>query len=183
MLHALTLDGRHVGSAQLRSADHPTDDVAARPTRIVADANLLVVFDLAARAVRAFDVDLQADGLACTERWRVPTGNDSDVTPLLFGDQVYWVQRDERVATCVDARSGTTLWTQPSDSVPLAGVISSGRLIVATRDGQLAGFHPSTGEALWRMHTSVSFSSPPAILDDIAYIGGTDRALYANSTP
>jgi len=185
MVHALTLDGRHVGSAQLapESADQPAHDVAARPTRIVADASLIVVFDLAAHAVRAFDVELQAEGVACSERWRVATGKDSDVTPLLFGDQVYWVQRDERVATCVDASSGTTLWRQPSDGVPLAGVIAGGRLIVATRDGQLAGLRPSTGEALWRMHTSVSFSSPPAVLDDIAYIGGTDRALYAIRLP
>jgi outer membrane protein assembly factor BamB len=174
MLHVLTFDGRHVGSAELG---------AARPTRMVTDTDLIVLFDLAGRAVRAFDVNLQADGVACTERWRVPTGKDSDVTPLLFGEQVYWVQREEGVITCVDASSGTSRWTQPGDGVPLAGAISGGRLIVATRDGQLAGLDSLTGDSLWRMRTSVSFSSPPAIADDVAYIGGTDRALYAIRLP
>jgi outer membrane protein assembly factor BamB len=61
--------------------------------------------------------------------------------------------------------------------------MSGGRLIVASRDGQLASFDASSGEAQWRMHTSVSFSSPPAVAEDIAFIGGTDRALYAIRLP
>jgi outer membrane protein assembly factor BamB len=177
LLHALTLDGRHLGSAQLGDAE------SARATRIVSEGDLILAFDLSARAVRAFDMCLQAQRATCVERWRVPTGSDSDVTPLPVGDRVCWVQSDERVITCVETNSGTTLWRQPSDAVPLAGLISDGKLIVATRDGELAAFDPATGEAPWRMHTSVSFSSPPAIANGIAFVGGVDRALYAIRLP
>jgi outer membrane protein assembly factor BamB len=182
MLHALALDGRVCGSADLGSVDL-VDPVPARPTRIVADADLVVLFDVSVRAVRAFSLNLHAHNLTCSERWRVQAGASADVAPLLFADRVCWVQDDARLVTCVDARSGATLWTQPTGDVPLPAVLFGGTLMVATREGQLAAFDPSSGQSVWRLGTSVSFSSPPAIAEGIAYIGGTDRMLYALRLP
>jgi outer membrane protein assembly factor BamB len=184
LLYALALDGRVCGSADLGSLEG-TDPVPARPTRIVADAaarGLVVLFDVSVRAIRAFASDLDMQNFACSERWRVQVGA-ADVVPLLFADRVCWVRDDDRLVTCVDARTGTTLWTQSTGDAPLPAVMAGGTLMVATRGGQLTAFDPSGGEVLWRLGTSVSFSSPPAIVDSIAYIGGTDRILYAIRLP
>jgi outer membrane protein assembly factor BamB len=175
VLHALTRDGCHVASVDLPGP--------ARPTRIAADAELIVMFDLAACAVRGFSLHLEAGSLSCTERWSVPTGRTYDVRPLLTADRVCWTQRDAKLITCVHAGSGAVVWTQLTESPPLPGVISGGKLVVASADGQLTAFDPSTGQVVWRVRTGYAFSSPPALADDLAFIGGTDRALYAIQLP
>jgi outer membrane protein assembly factor BamB len=181
-LHALELDGRVCGSVDLGSVE-AIDPVPARPTRIVADADLVVLFDVSVRAIRAFSSTLDMQSFACSERWRVQVGAAADVAPLLFGDRVCWVQEDDGLVTCVDARSGRMFWTQSAGDAPLPGVMAGGTLMVATRGGQLAAFDPSSGQVLWRLGTSVSFSSPPAIVDSMAYVGGMDRTLYAIRLP
>jgi outer membrane protein assembly factor BamB len=181
-LHALALDGRDCGSADLGSVEG-IDPVPARPTRIVADADLVVLFDVSVRAIRAFAPSLDVQSFACSELWRVQVSAADDAAPLLFADRVCWVQEDDGLVTCVDARSGTTLWTQSAGGAALPAVMAGGALMVATRGGQLAALDSSSGQLLWRLGTSVSFSSPPAIVDSIAYIGAPGRMLYAIRLP
>ncbi|HEY2594559.1 MAG TPA: PQQ-binding-like beta-propeller repeat protein, partial [Chloroflexota bacterium] len=180
MLHALTLDGRVCGSLDLGSVDQ-IDPVPARPTRMVADGDLVVLFDVSVRAVRAFTLSLV--NFSGAERWCVRAGAAPDVAPVLFGDRVCWAEDDRGLVTCVDARSGETLWTQSAEDVPLPAARFGNTLMVATRGGQLAAFDPSSSQVLWRLGTSVSFSSPPAVGEGIVYIGGTDRMLYALRLP
>jgi outer membrane protein assembly factor BamB len=59
---------------------------------------------------------------------------------VVAGDRVYVATRDRLVA--VDRASGREVWASARLRPVTAPVVTSGRVVVATRDGSLLGFAP-----------------------------------------
>jgi outer membrane protein assembly factor BamB len=109
------------------------------------------------RAADAVVAVTQNDALFCldidsgAERWRVPPSSEPLVrrtmgsTPAVSGGRVFHGDLDG-VVRAVDARHGTTLWTQPLGSqVVTATTLLDGEVIIGTLDGRIVALSPADG--------------------------------------
>lgn len=110
--------------------------------------------------------------------WRIQRGAPSTPSPLLAGDELYFVS-DEGIASCVDAKTGKTHWVER-----LGGNYSASPVFV---DGRIL-FLSETGLATW-VKAGTTFTriatnkltgrtfATPAFLDGAMYLR-TDESLY-----
>ena len=172
-LYALDVDGALAWDADL---------APAQPTALELGAGRVVMFDSYDGHVRAVGIARDVDRWQATEEWRFPTGGRLDVRPVLADDSVYVAAPGENEMTCLNIDTGEVRWTSKPGAKLLTPVVDNERLIVASRDGQIVALDLRTGIELWRLTTGLTFSCPPALSDDVVYIGGTNRALYAIKT-
>jgi outer membrane protein assembly factor BamB len=110
--------------------------------------------------------------------WRLKRGAPSTPSPLLVGDELYFVS-DEGIATCVDAKTGQAHWTQR-----LAGNYSASPVQV----GERILFLNETGVATWvragkkyellgKNEVPGRTFATPAFVGNAMYLR-TDEALY-----
>ena len=110
--------------------------------------------------------------------WRLKKGAPSSPSPLLIGDELYFVS-DKGIASCVDARTGVSHWMERLD-----GTYSASPLFV---DGKML-FLNETGLATWmkpgKQFTVLGKNSlpgrtlaSPAFVDGAMYLR-TDEKLY-----
>ncbi len=110
--------------------------------------------------------------------WRLKKGAPSSPSPLLIGDELYFVS-DKGIASCVDAKTGVSHWMERLD-----GTYSASPLFV---DGKML-FLNETGLATWmkpgKQFTVLGKNSlpgrtlaSPAFVDGAMYLR-TDEKLY-----
>ncbi len=119
--------------------------------------------------------------------WRIQRGAPSTPTPLLVGDELYFVS-DSGIATCVDAKTGKQLWTERlGGNFSASPVFANGLVLFLDEDGRAYWVKPAkTFEVVQKNEiTGRTFATP-------AFAGGamflrTDKALLkianANNTP
>jgi outer membrane protein assembly factor BamB len=137
------------------------------------------MFDAYDGHVRGVGIAKDVDRWRVTDEWRFPTGGRLDVRPVVTDDSVYVAAPGEDEMTCLDIRTGEVRWTSKPGAKLLTPVIDNRRVIVASRDGQIVALDLRTGIELWRLATGLTYSSPPALSDDVVYVGGAERTLYA----
>jgi len=119
-----------------------------------------------------FCLDLMGD-----EVWKADIGPGYQVaTPLLYGNMVIVPSADGKLYA-FNAADGTAIWTYDTGSGATIGITSSpiaylDRVIIAAGNGQLYSIYASNGT----LHNSVPvassiYSSSPALLDGVIYIG------------
>lgn len=124
------------------------------------------------------------DGQATPEiSWRQKKGAPQMSSPLLVQHELYLVN-DKGVATCLDARSGDSHWSER-----LGGNFSSsplwadGHIFMGNREGQMFVIEPGTTFQLKATNTlSGAIMASPIALDRALYVR-TDKALYRIESP
>ena len=103
-------------------------------------------------------------------------------TPLLYGDQLYFVKRFKSVFISVDAATGEEHFAErlPGiQNVYASPVAASGRIYVIGREGEAVVLkHGKTFEVLAENSLDDGFDASPAIVGDVMYLRGR-RHLYA----
>jgi outer membrane protein assembly factor BamB len=99
-------------------------------------------------------------------------------SPLLVGDHLYFVS-EAGILSCLDARTGTALWTgRLGGNFSSSPIYADGRIYVANRSGSCFVLEPGTSFKLLatsKMDEAVMAS--PAAVDRAIYLR-TDKALY-----
>lgn len=110
--------------------------------------------------------------------WRVARQAPQMPSPLLVGDELYWVS-DRGIATCVDARTGQVHWSER-----LGGNFSSspwfadGKIYVGNREGTTYVLSPGREFRLLAENVlEGQIMATPVALENSIYIR-TDEALY-----
>jgi outer membrane protein assembly factor BamB len=115
--------------------------------------------------------------------WRQKKGAPQMSSPLLVQRELYLVN-DKGVATCLDARSGDSHWSER-----LGGNFSSsplwadGHIFMGNREGQMFVIEPGTTFQLKATNTlNGAIMASPIALDRALYVR-TDKALYRIESP
>lgn len=110
--------------------------------------------------------------------WRYSRQAPQMSSPLLVGDHLYFVS-EAGILSCLDARTGTALWTgRLGGNFSSSPIYADGRIYVANRSGSCFVLEPGTSFKLLatsKMDEAVMAS--PAAVDRAIYLR-TDKALY-----
>jgi len=71
-------------------------------------------------------------------RWISGTRAPMTVSPIVIGEEIYWVSDQGGIVTCADARTGTVHWSERigARAVSASPVFASGRLYILDEQGQ-----------------------------------------------
>lgn len=109
--------------------------------------------------------------------WRIQRGAPSTPTPLLVGDELYFVS-DKGIASCVDAKTGTQHWMERlGGNFSASPVFANGQVLFLDEDGHAFWVKPSkTFEVTQRNEVTGRTFATPAFVDGAMYLR-TDKAL------
>ena len=109
--------------------------------------------------------------------WRIQRGAPSTPTPLLVGDELYFVS-DKGIASCVDARTGKQHWMERlGGNFSASPVFANGLVLFLDEDGHAYWIKPSkTFEVVQRNEVTGRTFATPAFVDGAMYLR-TDKAL------
>ncbi|MFO0867348.1 MAG: PQQ-binding-like beta-propeller repeat protein [Pirellulales bacterium] len=110
--------------------------------------------------------------------WRMKRGAPSTPTPLLVGDELYFVS-DEGIASCLDARTGERHWTQRMDgNYSASPVYVNGRVLLLNETGLATWVQPGkTFQKLGQNEVPGRTFATPAFVGQAMYLR-TDTHLY-----
>lgn len=110
--------------------------------------------------------------------WRIDRGAPSTPTPLLVGDELYFVS-DLGIASCVDARTGTRHWMERlGGNYSASPVYANGRLLFLNETGTATWVKAGkTFEVLGTNEVPGKTFATPAFDDGAMYLR-TDAAVY-----
>ncbi len=110
--------------------------------------------------------------------WRSKKGVPKMSSPLLMEDELYMVS-DNGVATCLDAKTGDTLWSERlGGNFSSSPLFADGRIYVGNREGETFVIAPGREYKLLATNKldGIIMASPAAV--DKAIFLRTDKALY-----
>ncbi len=109
--------------------------------------------------------------------WRIQRGAPSTPTPVLVGDELYFVS-DKGIASCVDARSGKQHWMERlGGNFSASPVYANGMILFMDEDGHAFWVKPSkTFELAGRSTVTGRTFATPAFADGAMYLR-TDSAV------
>lgn len=110
--------------------------------------------------------------------WRLKRGAPSTPSPLLVGDELYFVS-DKGVATCVDAKSGQVHWTERlSGNFSASPIYVNGRILFLDEDGVATWVQPGPKfTTLGKNEVPGRTLATPAFSNGAMYLR-TDTHLY-----
>lgn len=111
--------------------------------------------------------------------WRYNRGVPQVPSPLLVGDELYFVSDQGGVVTCLDAKTGQERWRERLDGKHCASPLyADGRIYLFSREGETAVLEPGTTFKLIATNKlDGQIMATPAAIDG-ALIVRTDQALY-----
>lgn len=109
--------------------------------------------------------------------WRIQRGAPSTPTPLLIGDELYFVN-DNGIASCVDAKTGKQHWTERlGGNFSASPVLANGLVLFMDENGHAYWVKPSkTFEVVQRNAVMGRTFATPGFCDGAMYLR-TDSAL------
>lgn len=110
--------------------------------------------------------------------WRIKRGAPSTPSPLLVGDELYFVS-DKGIASCVDAKTGDRHWMERLEgNYSASPVFANGRVLFLNETGVATWVKASkTFERLEKNELPGRTMATPAFLDGAMYLR-TDTTLY-----
>jgi outer membrane protein assembly factor BamB len=110
--------------------------------------------------------------------WRISRGAPSTPSPLLVGDELYFVS-DNGIASCVDARTGERRWMERlGGNFSASPVLANGRVLFLTETGEATRAQLGKEFAILGKNTLPGRTlATPAFSDGAMYLR-TDEALY-----
>ncbi len=109
--------------------------------------------------------------------WRIDRAAPSTPTPLLVGDELYFVS-DKGIASCVDAKTGTRHWLERlGGNFSSSPVFANGLVLFMDEDGHAHWIKPAkTFEVVQHNEITGRTFAVPAFADNAMYLR-TDKAL------
>jgi outer membrane protein assembly factor BamB len=111
----------------------------------------------------------------------VPIDSPTGCTPAVMGD-VAFVGTEDGSFFALNWREASQVWTYKPDrplSIRSSAAATPEVVIVGSRDKQVHGLDPKSGDKLWTFATRGRFDSSPVIAGKRAYIGSSDGRVYA----
>lgn len=110
--------------------------------------------------------------------WRSKKGVPKMSSPLLVGSELYMVS-DNGVATCLDAKTGETLWTERlGGNFSSSPLYADGRIYVGNREGETFVIAPGREFKLLATNSlEGTIMASPAAVDQAIFLR-TEKALY-----
>ncbi len=110
--------------------------------------------------------------------WRVKRGAPSTPSPLLVGDELYFVS-DTGIASCLDAKTGKTHWMERiGGNFSSSPVYANGRILIMNETGKATWLKAGKQfEILGTNEVPGRTFATPAFVDKAMYLR-TDEALY-----
>lgn len=110
--------------------------------------------------------------------WRIKRGAPSTPSPLLVGDELYFVS-DSGIASCVNAKTGETHWTERfGGNYSASPIFANDRILFLNEDGLATWVRPSQEiEVLGTNEVSGRTFATPAFADGAMYLR-TEEHLY-----
>lgn len=110
--------------------------------------------------------------------WRFKKQAPNMPSPLLIGDELYLIA-DKGVATCLNAKTGDTHWTERlGGNFCSSPMFADGRIYIGNREGQLFVLEPGISFKLLATNTlDGQIMATPAAVDSSLFVR-TDKALY-----
>lgn len=110
--------------------------------------------------------------------WRFNKQAPTMPSPLLVGDELYLVT-DKGVATCLDAKTGQTNWTERlGGNFCSSPLFADGRILIGNREGQTSVIAPGKSYKLLATNQlDGQIMATPAAVDADLFVR-TDKALY-----
>ncbi|MBU6996492.1 MAG: PQQ-like beta-propeller repeat protein [Theionarchaea archaeon] len=121
------------------------------------------------------------------ELWSYPAEGLYDTSPVVNGNTIVTVSKDDSVVSSIDTATHELLWEYNLNSdVYSTPAVCDGKIIVLTRDGMLVALDQTAGKLLWKKeihekpdssahdilrNTAANFVSSPAIADNKIYVG------------
>jgi len=106
-----------------------------------------------------------------------------DMTPMCYGDGKLYCGTYDNFLICIDALTGTTLWTTPSTGGFLyGGTLVDGKFVHGVLDNNMHAWDASTGELLWTYNPGTWYgmwASAAASAYGMVYEKNQDCYLYA----
>ena len=126
----------------------------------------------------AVRVDGQGDVTATHIAWRTLRQAPTMSSPVLAGDEIYWVS-DAGVAACGDARTGEIYWRERLGGLHFASLLyAEGRVYYFAQDGRTTVVKAGKQfEKLAENRIEGPLVATPAILDGTIFLR-TDTDLY-----
>lgn len=124
-----------------------------------------------------YSIDIQSSKV----RWKAKTFDDTDASPVIYGEHVYACA--EELAShvfCFTRKTGDEVWRYSGNdqgywSTP---AIADGRLHVGGQDGRLHTLDIATGRPIWTFKTGAAIWSSPAVVDGKVLFGSRDAYFY-----
>lgn len=109
--------------------------------------------------------------------WRIQRGAPSTPTPLLVGDELYFVS-DKGIASCVDAKTGTQHWFERlGGNFSASPIFANGLVLFQDEDGHSYWVKPAkTFEVVVRNEVTGRTFATPAFVNGAMYLR-TDKEL------
>lgn len=110
--------------------------------------------------------------------WRVKRGAPSTPSPLLVGDELYFVS-DTGIASCVDAKTGKTYWMERiGGNFSSSPVYANGRVLIMNENGKATWLKPGKEFAVLGSNELPGRTfATPAFVGQAMYLR-TDEQLY-----
>ena len=114
--------------------------------------------------------------------WRLKRGAPSTPSPLLVGDELYFVS-DKGIASCVNARTGEAHWMERfGGNYSASPIWANGRILFLNEDGLATWVRPGQKfEVLGKNEVSGRTFATPAFSNGAMYLR-TDQQLYKIAT-
>jgi outer membrane protein assembly factor BamB len=112
-------------------------------------------------------------------QWKFRQGVPTISSPLLVGDNLYYVSDSGGIVTCLDAHSGQDHWRERIGGNHAASpLFADGNIYFCSREGETSILRPGkTFQVLSRNNLDGSIMASPAAVDQALYVR-TDQALY-----
>ena len=115
--------------------------------------------------------------------WKTTRGSPFVPSPVLYGDYLYTLNDMSNIVTCLNARTGETVWQERlgrprREGISASPVIVDDKLFVTNDDGET--FVLKTGpefELLHTNHIGARTLASPALVDGVWYIRTVDELL------
>lgn len=111
--------------------------------------------------------------------WRYAKGAPTMVSPILIGDEIYFVSDSGGMLTCLDARSGAEHYRERlGGNYSASPIFANGRLYLSNREGATTVIQPGkTFKAIAKNTLDGRIMTTPALANNALFLR-TDKALY-----
>jgi outer membrane protein assembly factor BamB len=110
-------------------------------------------------------------------QWSFTTGNVVYSSPAVADGKVYVGSEDDKVY-CLNAATGTLIWSYKTGSDVRSPAVAGGRVYVGSWDDKVYCLDAATGASLWNYTTGGAVPSSPAVAGGKVYVGSYDTKVY-----
>lgn len=149
------------------------------PRPVADDKRIYICTGFMKSQMLALEFDPQDSSAEPTVAWRFTKQVPQISSPLLVGNEIYFVADQGGVMTCVDTESGELLWRERlSGNHTASPVLAGGHIYMAGRDGTTTVIRPGrTYQEVARNQLADGILASPAIVDGAMFLR-TEKAVY-----